>query len=953
MATERVVIQFRADGTRVVTANIKGIGKAAKGASKDTDTLKNALKALIALETARRIIGLADAFTLLQNRVRVLTDDQAGLVRTTQSLFEVANRTRGSIESTALLFQRLTLATKGLVSGEEDVLEIVETLNKALKISGATTQEAAAGSIQLAQGFAFGALRGDELRSVMEQLPVISRILEKELGVTRGELRALGKEGKITSEIMVSAFQNAREEIEAQFGKVIPTIADQFVILRNNIILMIGDLEKATGIFGLLGSSIAVVAENLVVLSKALLVLTIPAIIGSAGAIKVLLQKGSALRVFFKKFVPLLKGFAAALFSVTGFVVTAGAAIIIFRKEIGELLAPLQAGTAELQIFEREAALSNVRFLKLAKAAEEAAKAAAAFADKLEDETDALKGQSKFLFLSVAAQDQFLLNEKVLADLKKKGIDLDIKGKEEQKKAFLAQAKLIQLEREESDLLRKLEGPLVKINRERATANRLLDIGLGPRQKLLDIVNQRFVQNDKLIRQLKIETMLLKENSVVGAIANDVIEAAQALQAKGIDLTKSEGQQALERAKAAIEENRAAAIRRENLRDFNIDLSERFEREADLANILKENANNEFVRSQILKELTIEQAKVLLQLNAIKDVEFDQVVDKTLQPLRDQLTLLKKESETINLLNVERDISIQRLATEIALKRKGVDVNDDFVKSLLDELDAQKKLTDEQNRRKGIQQEFGIDQTENIQRADDLRDALNNGNLSFDQRVAIMRELNAATAQSTDFTAGLKQAFLDIDTTVLQFGMDIGVFLVNAIDSAAGALAEFAVEGFQDTKKLQQALSDLFKQLAIDIVKATIKLLIFQAVQKTLLGGGAAGAPAPAGPGGGGAVDLNAFLFSGQQGSLLQAGGFLRTGQPSIVGERGPEPFIPTESGRVLPNAALAPPVAPQVTIVNVTDPKEVQAFLSTTEGEDVIMNVIQKRSRQVRGLLK
>ena len=126
MATERIVIQFRADGTRVVQAGIKGVGGAAKKESKETDTLKRALKTLIGLEVARRIILLADSFTLLQNRIRVLTDSQKGLVRTTQALFDEANKTRTSVQSNALIFQRLTLATKGLVSGESEVLQIVE-----------------------------------------------------------------------------------------------------------------------------------------------------------------------------------------------------------------------------------------------------------------------------------------------------------------------------------------------------------------------------------------------------------------------------------------------------------------------------------------------------------------------------------------------------------------------------------------------------------------------------------------------------------------------------------------------------------------------------------------------------------------------------------------------------------------------------------------------------------
>lgn len=955
MATERVVIQFRADGTRVVTASIKGVGAAAKKASKSTDTLKRALQALIALETARRIIQLADSFTLLQNRIRVLTDDQEGLVRTTQSLFDVANRTRTSIESNALIFQRLTLATKGLVSGEEGVLEIVETLNKALKISGTTTQEAAAGTIQLAQGFAAGALRGDELRSVMEQLPIIASILAKELGVTRGGLRKLGKEGLITSEILVRAFQNNKEAIEEAFGKVIPTISDQFVILRNNIIQMIGDLEAATGIFRLFADSIGFVAENLKTFAQVITVLAVPAVIALTKALAAL--AGAKILVFLGKALVVLKFVAAAVLTFFGAILTILVALIVFNEKLKEWIDFLSLGNRQLRTVEKEVDNTNKGLLRAAKIIEDAAEAAALYAEKVADVKDQLEEELVVLGLSTEAQAKLAEQEKFAAVLKEKGIDLIAKGTEEQRKSFEALRVTIKLASEEAALLRKLEGPLAKINRERATARRLIAQSTKNRELLLKVERQRFAENDKLIRQLELETQLLKENSVVGAIANEVVKAGLALQKKGIDLSKLEGQLALAKVKTAIEDNRAAAIRRQNLRDFNIDQSERIELEKDLGALLFENASNEKVRNQILKELNIEQAKNLLQLGNIDDIEFDKVIERTLEPLRVQNELLRAEGKTLGQSNVERAIAAERLSAEISLRRKGLEVTRENIKAVLDENEALKRQNALMERRKALEREFGIDQTAAREREAGLNDLLAQGNANFDQRVAIMAALNETTAQSTDFLAGLKQGFLDIDTSVLKLGMDIGGFLIGTINGAADALAEFAVGGFQDTKKLQQALSDLFRQLAKDIIAATIRMIIFRTIQAALTPGGGFG-----GGGGGGGVDTGVTNVTGglsqsASGNLTfipaQAGAFLQAGQPAIVGERGPEPFVPTASGRVLPNAAMAEAPAPQVTIVNVTDPKEVQAFLSTTEGEDVIMNVIQKRNRQVRGLLK
>lgn len=956
MATERIVIQFRADGTRVVQANIKGVGSAAKKASKETDTLKRALKTLIGLEVARRIILLADSFTLLQNRIRVLTDSQKGLVRTTQALFDVANKTRTSVQSNALIFQRLTLATKGLVSGESEVLQIVETLNKALRISGTTTQEAAAGTIQLAQGFAAGALRGDELRSVMEQLPIIAQILEKELGVTRGELRDLGKEGKITSAILVSAFKNAREEIDEKFGKVIITIGEQFVILQNETIRMIGAFNEATGVFQTLADVVGFLANNLKTIIRVIGTVLVASLAAFASSLFAAAAASEFFTVSVAKGIVAVKAFGAAVLSTT-FIVTAGlAAVILYRKEIDELIQSLIPSIRNLKIQNEAAATSN-RLWKERKDALEAANGENKKQLKIiADVNKEIDLQNQLFTKDIEQQAVFAKVQKVLNDLAEKGLKLQSESATKIAADLTASLQKLRLNREENDVLKKLRGSQIAINRERAAARRLFAEEKITKKELLEVERQRFKSGDDLIAQLKTETTLLRQSS--SAAEQDVLldEAKLTLIRAGVKEGSILLDLKLKEIKLAADENREAAIRRQNLRDFNIDTSLQSEVLIVLGKQLSENNRNLKFRAAIIKELTIEQANLLVQMNKLSGSEFDQVIEKTLQPLRDQNELLRAEADAIGKTNVERDISISRIAIENSLKAKGVDINKENVRTLLDEQAALKRLIDLKQRQKSLEREFGIDQTANQERAAGLNELLAAGNANFDQRVAIMANLNEVTAQSTDFLAGLKQGFLDIDTSVLKLGMDIGGFLIGTINGAADALAEFAVGGFQDTKKLQQALSDLFRQLAKDIIAATIRMIIFRTIQAALTPGGGVA------PGGGGGIDTGVTNVSGglsqsAGGNLTfipaQAGAFLQAGQPAIVGERGPEPFVPTASGRVLPNAAMAEAPAPQVTIVNVTDPKEVQAFLSTTEGEDVIMNVIQKRNRQVRGLIK
>jgi tape measure domain-containing protein len=105
-------------------------------------------------------------------------------------------------------FSQLYASLRGTGIGVQQLEVLFVGLNKAAQLSGASTAEAAGGLLQLRQGLASGVLQGDELRSVLENLPVFAQAVAKEMGVNVGELRKLGSEGKITSGIIFNAAKN-------------------------------------------------------------------------------------------------------------------------------------------------------------------------------------------------------------------------------------------------------------------------------------------------------------------------------------------------------------------------------------------------------------------------------------------------------------------------------------------------------------------------------------------------------------------------------------------------------------------------------------------------------------------------------------------------------------------------------------------------------------------------
>ena len=118
-------------------------------------------------------------------------------------------------------YGQLYAGLRGAGIGTAQLEVLFVGLNKAFIASGATATEAAGGLLQLKQGLASGRFQGEELQSVLENVPVLSQAIAKELGVSVGSVKKLGSEGKITSDIVFNAAksiagQNVRAKTEAE-----------------------------------------------------------------------------------------------------------------------------------------------------------------------------------------------------------------------------------------------------------------------------------------------------------------------------------------------------------------------------------------------------------------------------------------------------------------------------------------------------------------------------------------------------------------------------------------------------------------------------------------------------------------------------------------------------------------------------------------------------------------
>lgn len=234
-----------------VNAQMKRMAAEAQQTTRSFEGLARAMKTGLALGGlgvgARELLQIADGYQNIQNRLRYLAGgDMAKVNSMFSELQGIASRTRADLSATAESFVSVSLATKQMGLSQSETLRFTESLNKAVALSGASGAAASAGMIQLSQGLASGALRGDEFNSVMEQIPVVADVIGAHLGKTRGELRAMSKDGKLTADVIVSAFKKAGDTLDKDFGNTVPTITQSLTQLKNELVTSFGPAIQAS-----------------------------------------------------------------------------------------------------------------------------------------------------------------------------------------------------------------------------------------------------------------------------------------------------------------------------------------------------------------------------------------------------------------------------------------------------------------------------------------------------------------------------------------------------------------------------------------------------------------------------------------------------------------------------------------------------------------------------------
>lgn len=207
------------------------------------------------------VIGIVDEWKTINDQVRNVSDSQEESLKAQKEIYRIAQATRQQYQSTATLYASVASSAQELGKSQEEILAFTEDVSRAMILGGGSAQGQQAALVQLGQALASGTLRGDELNSILEQSRRLAKAIAEGMGVTVGQLRRLGAEGKLTAADVFNAIRSQSEKLRSEMGRTQWTVAQAFTRMQNATGRFFSELEKRTGAVSGLAKALSNVAD--------------------------------------------------------------------------------------------------------------------------------------------------------------------------------------------------------------------------------------------------------------------------------------------------------------------------------------------------------------------------------------------------------------------------------------------------------------------------------------------------------------------------------------------------------------------------------------------------------------------------------------------------------------------------------------------------------------------
>lgn len=226
------------------------------------------LRGLVAGFGVLALTKIADEWAGVEGRVSLVTDGIEEQKTALAGLYSIAQATGQAYTATAGLFQSVQRNAKELALTLADSLKLTDTIGRAMTIGGGSRASQEAAIVQLGQALGSGALRGEELNSIMEQAPRLAQAIAEAFDVPIGKLKDMGKEGKLTSKALAAGLLKQSRKLGDEFERMPMTFSRAFTRLSNSLGQQIDKLNKSSGAARIFYKVTSLVVNNLATIVK-------------------------------------------------------------------------------------------------------------------------------------------------------------------------------------------------------------------------------------------------------------------------------------------------------------------------------------------------------------------------------------------------------------------------------------------------------------------------------------------------------------------------------------------------------------------------------------------------------------------------------------------------------------------------------------------------------------
>lgn len=271
---------------------IRGVGSAASG-------IASVLAGLGVALGVNAIIKVSDSYSVMQNKLRILTTDQGKLNEIMNTAFGIAQKTSTPLEAVGTLYGRLSAASQRFSLTNKQAADATTALTLAFQASGSSGEEAGRAIEQFNQGLSKGKLEAQDFKSIVQAAPVVENAMVaglQRIGVTiTGSLMSALTEGRVSAKQMIEALAAIEPTLATFASGAVPTFGNALTRLSNNFTQFIGTSQSANsamtalmGALDLVGANMSTVIPIAVALGAVLalgaIAGAISAVVGLAGA---------------------------------------------------------------------------------------------------------------------------------------------------------------------------------------------------------------------------------------------------------------------------------------------------------------------------------------------------------------------------------------------------------------------------------------------------------------------------------------------------------------------------------------------------------------------------------------------------------------------------------------------------------------------------------------------